>query len=56
MGWRRKKKLAVAQAFQPADPGDFPVTRNGTGKFLNQQTGMLLYNNRPRRIATYIFL
>jgi membrane-bound lytic murein transglycosylase D len=30
----------VAQAFQPAGSGDFPVTRNGTGKFLNQQTGM----------------
>jgi hypothetical protein len=30
----------VAQAFQPAGPGDFPVTRNVTGKFLNQQTGM----------------
>ena len=39
----------VAQAFQPAGLGDFPVAPSGTGKFRHQQTRMSALQNLPTK-------
>ncbi|GEM_PF-1456955 len=39
----------VAQAFQPAGLGDFPVAQSGTGKFRHQQTRMSALQNLPTK-------